>query len=116
MKTDHRKQDEIDIVEVSGVVDLDSSPGFREKLQELTRNRSKTIIVEMSGIDYIDSSGIATLVECYQILRTYNGSLYLAGMTPEIMEVFTLARLHRVFTILETLDEAIEAAKGENQG
>ncbi len=107
MEIRKREQDRASILEVSGEVDLYSSPRLRDALLGLIRVKAKTIIVNLGGVGYMDSSGIATLVEGLQSSREYGGSFRLVGLKPDVMQVFRLARLTDAFEIYSDEAEAI---------
>ena len=87
------------VVGVTGEVDLFSSPQVRDALNKLTKAKTKLIEIELSGVSYMDSSGIATLVECLQQSNGYGGKLVLKNMSPAVKSVFELANLLSVFTV-----------------
>ena len=98
---------ESDVGDEKGVdVDLDSSPLLRERLVELTDAHEKAIVVDLENVKYMDSSGIATLVEALQKIKKYGGRLWLTNLGDSVQSVFELSRLDRVFDISPTLDEA----------
>ncbi len=84
---------------VTGDVDLSTSTQLREVLNRLTGEKTPRIEVNLAGVGYMDSSGIATLVECLQQTNGYHGTLILAGMTEAVRSVFELANLLPVFTV-----------------
>lgn len=86
-------------IELSGEVDLYSSPELRKKIMGFVNKKEKEILVDFSGVSYIDSSGIATLVEALKGMMVYEGRLILIGLKEDIMEIFTFARLDKVFNI-----------------
>lgn len=90
-------------VQVAGEVDMRSSPELRAVLVELVKSKTPQVIVNLQGVTYIDSSGLATLVECLQGTSRYKGSLLLVGVNESIYPVFELARLDRVFEIRRTV-------------
>ena len=94
------------VVKFSGDVDLQSSPHAREVLLDCV-NRNLPVLVDLSGVNYIDSSGVASLVEALQNGRKRGSDLFLVEVSDTVMRVFNLARLETVFTIFETLDEAL---------
>ena len=75
------------VLDVSGDVDMRSSPALREELQGLTGEEAGRIVVNLGGVSYIDSSGIATLVECMQRVSEFNGVFRLYGVGPIIRDV-----------------------------
>ncbi len=99
------------IVEVQGEVDLYSSPKMREALVGLTDGRSPAVLVDLSHVEYMDSSGVATLVEGLQLARQYGGQFKLAGLAPAIRDVFRFARLEKVFEIYEDTEAALRALR-----
>lgn len=92
------------VIFVSGTVDLYTSPELREEIQYQLK-RANNIIVDLNGVDYMDSSGIATLVEGLQVSKQADKRFALSRIPPKIKDVFNLARLEKVFTIYEILDD-----------
>jgi anti-sigma B factor antagonist len=97
------------IVGFSGDVDLQSSPEARKILLECVA-RKMPVLVDLSRVDYIDSSGIASLVESLQTARKSGGNLFIVSASEAALKVLELARLDKVFTICNTIDDAIEKA------
>ena len=96
------------VVTLQGEVDLQTSPDVRKALLGEVEAK-KTVIVAMGGVEYIDSSGVASLVEAYQVARKHGSPFSLVEVSPSAMRVLQLARLDRVFTIHETVDAALAA-------
>jgi len=94
------------IVAFSGDVDLQSSPDARKILLECVA-RKMPVLVDLSKVNYIDSSGIASLVEALQTARKGGGNLLLVSVSDAALRVLELARLDRVFTICATIDEGL---------
>jgi anti-sigma B factor antagonist len=107
MKVQVRNLDNISIIDCSGDVDLYSSPQLREALLADIRAGGPSVLVNMTDVTYIDSSGIATLVEGLQLTRQTKTRLGLFGLRPNARSVLELARLHKVFTIFPTEAEAV---------
>ncbi|KAF0113814.1 MAG: anti-anti-sigma regulatory factor [Rhodospirillaceae bacterium] len=94
------------VVMPAGEVDLQTSPEVRRLLLDhLAQGRN--LVVDLSGVSYIDSSGVASLVEGYQVARKGGRRFVLAQVGPAVLRVLQLARLDRVFTILSTVDEGV---------
>jgi anti-sigma B factor antagonist len=109
MNVDIRSDGGAEIVQVRGQVDLYTSPKMREALVGLTTRKAPAVLVDLSGVEYMDSSGVATLVEGLQLARTYGGHFMLAGLSPAIRDVFRFARLEKVFEIYEDVAAARRA-------
>ena len=95
------------VVMLSGEVDLNNSPDARKVI--LTNlKKKKHVMVDLSSVDYIDSSGVASLVEGFQYARTNDLEFGLIGVSEAAMSVLRLARLDQVFMIYASLDERLE--------
>jgi anti-sigma B factor antagonist len=96
------------VVAFAGEVDLEHSPKAREILLEQV-GRRRRVLVDLSNVDYIDSSGIASLVEAFQKAKKAGTPFALAAPNPAALRVLELARLDRVFRIFATLEEGLDA-------
>ena len=102
-------QDGHTIIRPDGDIDLASSPMLREKLRDSLEQASSHVIVDLASVPYMDSSGVATLVELLQSCRRGNLELTLCQLNERVMSVFQIARLDGVFTIKGSLEEAMGA-------
>ena len=93
------------VVSFEGEVDLENSPKAREVLLDSV-GRGQSVFVDLSLVSYMDSSGIASLVEAFQLSKQKESRFALVAVNPAAMRVLALARLDRVFTILGSLEEA----------
>jgi anti-sigma B factor antagonist len=94
------------VVSLSGDVDLESSPRARTILLDCV-GKNKTVLVDMSAIAYIDSSGVASLVEAFQSARKAGNRFALVAVSDAALRVLQLARLDRIFPIHASLDDAL---------
>jgi anti-sigma B factor antagonist len=97
------------ILELSGEIDLQHSPTMRRLLQAKAVERVPALILDFTAVKYIDSSGLATLIEYYQNSRVYAGKMAVAGLSPRVRSIFELVRLNEVFPIHRTIAEASQA-------
>jgi anti-sigma B factor antagonist len=103
-----RRSDQTTIVDVTGDIDLASSPEVRKALlRELREKRAPRLICNLTQVNYIDSSGIASLVEGLKTSRDLGSRLILFGLSPIAREVLRLSRLLTVFEIYETENQAL---------
>jgi len=94
------------IVALEGDVDLQSSPDARKVLLECV-GRNMPVLVDLSGVGYIDSSGVASLVESLQSARKAGSNLILVAVSEGALRVLELARLDKVFTICVTVEDGL---------
>lgn len=98
------------IVAVQGEVDLYASPKLRREIVRWIHKKILSLVVDLGGVTYMDSSGIATLVEGLQLSRKYGGQFTIARPGPSIQEVLKFAHLDKIFRIFGTVQEALEAS------
>ncbi len=83
----------------SGDVDLSCSRELQTHLKRALESKPKALVVNLEKVPYMDSSGVATLVEAMQIARKQSTKLVLCGLQDKVRSIFEIARLDRVFTI-----------------
>jgi anti-sigma B factor antagonist len=96
------------IVALTGEIDLETSPKARQILLD-TVDQSAHVLIDMATVTYIDSSGIATLVEAFQRAKKNGGQLAFICLNPAVIRVLALARLDKVFVIHANIESAIHA-------
>lgn len=107
MKINTRTVDGAVIIEPVGDIDLYSSVEVRKSVLSFIEKQTPILLIDLSHVNYMDSSGVATLVEGLQAIRTYGGHLRLISLGSSVKAVFELSRLDKIFEIYDTLDEAI---------
>jgi len=105
-----RRLDKTTIFDISGDIDLAHSTEVRRVvLLEFKEKRTPKVILNMTDVNYIDSSGVASLVEGLKASRDVGSRLILVGLSPIAHEVLQLSRLLKLFEIYDTEDKALEA-------
>ena len=107
MKYEIVEKQDASIVAFNGEIDLESSPAARKTLLKCFDNAAN-VVVDLSGVTYIDSSGVASLVEALQAAKKNGSQLTLAAVSEPTRRVLELARLDKVFTIYSSVDEALD--------
>ncbi len=108
MKTSTRDEKGMTVVDIVDQIDLSSSPALRKTLMESLKG-TRTLAINLIEVKYIDSSGIATLLEVLKEARQKDKRMVLFGLTIAVREVLQLTRLTGVFEIHETEGEALNA-------
>ena len=101
-----REEAGVVVASFSGEVDLEHSPAARQVLLECV-GRGKKVLVDLSAVEYIDSSGVASLVEAFQRAKKAGQGFALVAVNEAPRRVLQLARLDKVFTIHETLADGL---------
>jgi anti-sigma B factor antagonist len=97
------------LVRLRGDIDFSRSPTLRVELMQLLNGRPARLVIDLSDVPYMDSSGVATLVEALQVQRKANAKLVLCNLQDKVRGIFEIARLDMVFTIAEDERAAVTA-------
>ena len=106
MKYNTRTDNGFTVVELDGEVDLSCSPDARKQILDCL-NKEHNLLVDLSRVTYIDSSGVASLVEGYQTAKKKGLKFGLISVSDAAMNVLQLARLDKVFPIHASVEERL---------
>ncbi len=106
IKTD--KKDKVTILYMRGNLDADSVSSFKKTSYKLVEEGNLFMVIDCTGLDFVDSMGLGALISLLRRLRTQNGDLKVAGLNNEVRTVFEITRLHRLFDILPDAQAACE--------
>jgi anti-sigma B factor antagonist len=97
------------VVVVSGEIDVYTAPKLREQIVSLVDEGQYHLIIDMSGVEFLDSTGLGVLVGGLKRVRAHDGSLGLVCDEERILKIFRITGLTKVFPIHATVDEAVAA-------
>src|SRR2546429_949630 len=97
------------VLPLEGEIDLHVSPRVAKSLAEMIERKPQRLVVDLSRVSYIDSSGLAVLIEGMQNVEEYGGKFILAGLQENVRPIFEIARLDQVFIIFPHVDAALAA-------
>ncbi|HEY1635449.1 MAG TPA: STAS domain-containing protein [Acidimicrobiales bacterium] len=97
------------VLAVRGEVDVYTAPRLRERLIELVSQGSHQVVVDLEGVDFLDSTGLGVLVGGLKRLRSHDGDMILVCTQPRILKVFEITGLTKVFSIHDTVESATTA-------
>ena len=94
------------ILAIEGEIDLARSPELRGVLQAHSKARRPTLVLDFQAVSYVDSSGLATLIEYVRDAQTYGGRFALVNVSERVQTIFDLVRLSEFLSIYPTLADA----------
>jgi anti-sigma B factor antagonist len=103
------REDLPNVLPLQGEIDLHVSPNIAASLKMMIEKKPPQLIVDLAGVSYIDSSGLAALIEGMQNVQEYGGKFVLAGLQEPVRPIFEIARLDQVFQIFPDVDGALAA-------
>jgi anti-sigma B factor antagonist len=87
------------VLVLAGEIDLHESAQVRQRLEPLLVKKPRRLLIDLSAVSYIDSSGLAVLIEAFQRIQPHGGILALCGLQSAVRDIFEIARLDQVFKI-----------------
>jgi anti-sigma B factor antagonist len=108
LKISVRRLDKITIFDVSGDIDLATSPELRKALlREFRELKTPRVVLNLGAVRYIDSSGVASLVEGLKASRDVGSRFILFGLNKTVREVLQLSKLVKIFEIYENEEQSV---------
>ena len=105
-----RKLDQITIVDVSGDIDLSTSPELRKVLlREMRELKVPRVVINLTSVRYVDSSGVASLLEGLKASRDLKSRFIMYGLNTKVTQVLQLSKLLNVFEICENEEQALKS-------
>jgi anti-sigma B factor antagonist len=103
--------DDIPVVAVSGEVDVYSAPELKDSLAQLLQSGAHSVVVDLTDVAFLDSTGLGALVEARAATSEAGGSLPIVCSHERILKLFTITGLDGVFSIHDTVGDALAALK-----
>ena len=95
------------VLPLKGEIDLHVSPSVTASLNAMIEKKPRRLVVDLSDVTYIDSAGLAALIEAMQKVEGYSGKFLLAGLQETVRSIFEISRLDQVFRIFPDADAAL---------
>lgn len=108
------ERESVVIVSPRGDLDAEAIGAFQARIDDLLRAGTQYFVIDLSGVRFLDSSGLAALVRLYKRVRIGEGDVRLAAVPPAVMPVLELTRLSQVFDIFPTASEAAATIKQQD--
>jgi anti-sigma B factor antagonist len=104
-----RREGDAVVVALRGEVTVFSSPALRERLEAEAGEAPRRVVLDLSEVRYVDSSGVATFVEALRQIRSRGGDMVLACTSERVRGVIEIARLDTLFPMADTVEEALQS-------
>ena len=96
------------VFQVGGEINISTSPELKKQFE---KQSSKKTVVDLTSVSYIDSSGLATLVEILKRTKSQAGNLVLSGLSEKVRSLFEITKLDKLFQVSPTQDDAVNRIK-----
>jgi anti-sigma B factor antagonist len=101
-------RDGFGVLSVQGSIDVHTVPDLQRELAAIVEDGTTRVVVDLTAVDFLDSSALGALVGANKDILARNGTLRVVCAEPRLVRIFTITRLDEVLTIVETVDEAVE--------
>jgi len=101
------EKDGIKVCRPDGDIDINTSPQVKKAFDKFVQQKSEKVVVDLEKVDYIDSSGLATLVEILKNFRGFGGKLRICNLSSKVKSLFEITKLEKLFDIKDSLIEAV---------
>ena len=102
------------VLPLKGEIDLHVFPEITASLDALIETKPRHLVVDISGVTYIDSAGLAALIVAMQKVEAYGGQFSLAGLQTTVRSIFRMSRLDRTFRIFPDVEAALTHQSSDN--
>jgi anti-sigma B factor antagonist len=111
-----RQANEVTLMDVSGRLTSFEGQAFRDAIQRLLRQGENNIVLNLKGLDYLDSSGIGELVRNYLAVVKKGGAMKVVGLAPKVEEILRVTQLYQVFPEFPDEDSALQSFPKSSRG
>ena len=98
----------IKVCSAEGDIDINSSPQMKKAFDKLIQAKSEKMVINLQKVGYVDSSGLATLVEILKNVKGFGGKLKLCNLSSKVKSLFEITKLEKLFDIKDSEEEAIK--------
>ena len=109
MEISVKEQEQYLTFNLKGRLDLTSSTELKEKVKEFLNQGKKNILLKLSKVDFINSSGLGTVMGCLTSMKNNDGELKLSGATDKVKSLFIITKLITLFEAYDSIDDAVES-------
>ncbi|HLL66394.1 MAG TPA: STAS domain-containing protein [Micromonosporaceae bacterium] len=99
------------VVQVAGEVDLSTEPELRRDLAAVVEREMAQVVVDLTGVAFLDSTGLGLLVWAFRRMQDRGGGLCLAGPQASVAKLLDLTSLDRLITVYDSVEAATEAIR-----
>jgi anti-sigma B factor antagonist len=91
----------VEVLSLEGRLDASSARDIKEKVGSLSRENRVNLVIDMAGVDFIDSSGLGSLISALRTVNKLGGDIKISALQDQVRAVFELTRLHHIFGIYD---------------
>ncbi len=102
------QKDSATVISINGRIDASNSKDLKARFSEI-QSASNNYVMDFSGVDFIDSSGLGAFVACLKSAIERGGNIKIANLQKKVRMVFEITRIHKICDIFDSLDAAVSS-------
>jgi len=108
MLTRFVKKDDITICYINGEINIENLARLEEVFRDFIKQKARKVLLNFDKLDYIDSAGLACLIEFSKDLKNIQGVVFLSNLSPKVRSLFAITKLESAFRLYETEEDALK--------
>lgn len=112
MKIKKEKRNDVIVCTLAGEINIDTVPQLKIVFKDILDHKSRKVLLNFKEVEYIDSLGVASLIEFLKKMKDIDGTVFLSDMSPKVRTIFGIIKLENVFKIYNTEEEALREFGG----
>jgi anti-anti-sigma factor len=108
LRTKLEERDGVAVCRISGEVTIDTVPELKKTFKKIIDNKARKVLLGLAAVDYIDSAGLASLIELSRKLKAIQGIVFMSELSPKVSSIFSITKLDKIFRIFDTEEEALK--------
>jgi anti-sigma B factor antagonist len=100
------------VLKLRGRLDSVSAVSLKNRVKDCAKNGQIRLVIDMAEVDFVDSSGLGSLVACLRTVNKLGGDIRIAALQERVRAVFELIRLHHIFEIFDGAATATKSFQG----
>ena len=108
MNIETKENNGVFVLYIKGEMDLNSSPDVKKEFDKIVEAKHFNIVINFQDMPYIDSSGLATIVDFFKTIKENDGQLILCELLEKVKKLFVITRLDKLFKIIDTEEQALK--------
>ena len=103
-----KDQEGVATCHISGEVNIDTVAELKKAFKKIIDNKTRKVLLNFEAVDYIDSSGLACLIDLSRLLKSIQGIVFMSNLSPKVSSIFSITKLDKIFKIFDTEEEALK--------
>ena len=112
MQVKQKPKGDVAVCKISGEINIDTAPELQKIFKKILLEKTRKILLNFKELDYIDSSGLACLIQFSKDLKGKQGAVFFSELSPTVRSLFAITKLESAFNIYDTQEEALRNFDG----